>query len=173
MLIEPDVQAMLHNKNLNLRNKFYLITLLRKRSCNIVDGSPHLVDREIYAIVFTGALIITAIATTVAGDWSTLSMMSAKQVIILAFLGVFATGLGFFWWNKGAVVSKIATLAVFHNIKVPLAILSSLIIFGEHTDYERLILGGCVMFIAVYLSQKGFSSLLPNSLRKKEQPLNP
>ncbi len=46
MLIEPDVQAMLHNKNLNLRNKFYLITLLRKRSCNIVDGSPPLVDRE-------------------------------------------------------------------------------------------------------------------------------
>jgi DNA-directed RNA polymerase subunit K/omega len=44
MLIEPDVQAMLHNKDFDLGNKFYLLTLLRKRSANLVDGSPPLIE---------------------------------------------------------------------------------------------------------------------------------
>lgn len=60
MLIDPDVQAMLHNKDLDLGNKFYLLTLLRKRSANLVDGSPPLVDNNCINPVSTALYEIAA-----------------------------------------------------------------------------------------------------------------
>jgi DNA-directed RNA polymerase subunit K/omega len=44
MLTDPDHQAMLHNKDLDLVNKFFLITLVRKRSHSLVEGSMPLID---------------------------------------------------------------------------------------------------------------------------------
>lgn len=44
MLIEPDVDVLLHDASRELGNKFCLITLVRKRSAHLRDGSPPLVD---------------------------------------------------------------------------------------------------------------------------------
>ena len=44
MLTEPDTQALLYGERKGLGNKFCLITLVRKRAENLVDGSPRLVD---------------------------------------------------------------------------------------------------------------------------------
>lgn len=46
MLISPDSQAMLCSPGSTLGNRFSLITLVRKRAANLVDGSPRLVDTE-------------------------------------------------------------------------------------------------------------------------------
>lgn len=113
-----------------------------------------LIDRKIYALVFLGGVIITALATSLYGNWKTPLTMTLTQWQALIFLGVFSTALGFFWWNKGAVTTKIATLAVFHNLKVPLGILAALTLFGETSNIPRLLLGGAILFIATYLAQK-------------------
>ena len=44
LLTDPDTQALLYGKNRALGNVFGLITLVRKRAENLVDGSPPLVD---------------------------------------------------------------------------------------------------------------------------------
>ena len=46
MLTEPDSQSMLCSPGSALGNRFSLITLVRKRACNLVDGSPPLVETE-------------------------------------------------------------------------------------------------------------------------------
>ena len=46
MLIEPDVQGILYAPGRSLGNRFSLITLVRKRAQNLVDGSPPLIETD-------------------------------------------------------------------------------------------------------------------------------
>jgi DNA-directed RNA polymerase subunit omega len=46
MLTEPDSQSMLCSPGSALGNRFSLITLVRKRARNLVDGSPPLVETD-------------------------------------------------------------------------------------------------------------------------------
>jgi DNA-directed RNA polymerase subunit omega len=46
MLTEPDVQGILYAPGRSLGNRFSLITLVRKRAQNLVDGSPPLVETD-------------------------------------------------------------------------------------------------------------------------------
>jgi len=80
--------------------------------------------------------------------------LDLKQAGTLLYLGVLASGLCFFWWNKGAVLTNAGTLAVFNNLKIPLAVAVSLLVFGESTDLPRLILGGGLMIFAIWISRR-------------------
>lgn len=44
MLVEPNLDVMLHDKERGLRNKFALVTLTLKRARQLNDGSPQLVE---------------------------------------------------------------------------------------------------------------------------------
>ena len=110
-------------------------------------------DRSVYALLYLGAVAVTAVAVTLNGSWSSLGRLNAEASVTLLYLGVLASGLCFFWWNKGAVRTGGGTLAVFNNLKIPLAVAISLLVFGEETDPAALLLGGGIMLGAVWLSQ--------------------
>lgn len=114
---------------------------------------PELKDHQVYALLFVGAVIVTALATTGAQGWGSIQELTSKQVATLLYLGALATGLGFFLWNKGAVITNAGTLAVMNNLKIPLAVACSLLVFGESTDIPRLVLGGGVMILAIVLNE--------------------
>ena len=44
MLVEPNLDVMLHDSEIGLKNKFVLVTLALKRARQLNDGSPPLVD---------------------------------------------------------------------------------------------------------------------------------
>jgi DNA-directed RNA polymerase subunit omega len=44
MLVEPNLDVMLHDQRIGLKNKFVLVTLALKRARQLNDGSPPLVD---------------------------------------------------------------------------------------------------------------------------------
>jgi drug/metabolite transporter (DMT)-like permease len=76
----------------------------------------------------------------------------------IVYLGIVASGLGFFLWNKGATKVNPGTLAAFNNAVVPLAVISSLFVFGEIeslviNDLLRIILGGSLILGAVVISK--------------------
>ncbi len=114
----------------------------------------HLRDREVYALLFLGAAAITALATTLSGGWGSLAALDLGQAGTLLYLGALASGLCFFWWNKGALLTSAATLAVFNNIKIPLGVAVALVVFGEHADPARLLLGGAVIVAALWVSRR-------------------
>lgn len=118
-----------------------------------------LADRQVYALLYLGAAVVTTLATTAVGGWESVRLLHVKQVGTLLYLGILASGLCFFWWNKGAVLTEAGTLAVFNNMKIPLGVFVSLIIFGESTNLPRLILGGGLMVFAVWLSQRRKTAL--------------
>ena len=64
--------------------------------------------------------------------------LNGGQVLVLLYLGLLASGVGFFLWNVGATRVSAGTLAVFNNVKIPLAVVVSLLFFAEQTDWLRL-----------------------------------
>lgn len=110
-------------------------------------------DREVYALLIVGAVIIASIATTWNGGWGSLGAATLRQWSALLYLGVFATGLGFYLWNVGAVKTGAGTLAVLNNAKIPLAVFVSIVFFQEDADLLRLFIGGGLMVLAVVLTE--------------------
>src|SRR3972149_6330006 len=82
---------------------------------------------------------VPALITT---PWQSLAL-TGQQVLTLIYLGAVASGLGFFLWNVGARKVNGGTLAVFNDLKIPLAVAVSFIFFGEKASLPHpLIRGG-------------------------------
>lgn len=110
-------------------------------------------DRQVYALLFLGAFLLTTVMTTFQSGWNSLFRLTLVQIWVLIFLGGLSTGVGFFLWNIGAIKTHAGVLAVMNSLKIPLGILVSLTIFGEQTDLLRLIVGSSLMILAVFLSE--------------------
>ncbi|MCC7299543.1 MAG: EamA family transporter [Verrucomicrobia bacterium] len=107
-------------------------------------------DLQVFGLLYLGAAFTTALAAT-GTPWGTL-LITSKQALTLLYLGIVASGLGFFLWNIGARKVSPGTLAVFNNLKIPLGILASVLFFGEKADYPRLLAGGALMVVALVVS---------------------
>ena len=104
-------------------------------------------DLQVFGLLYLGAALTAALAAT-GTAWTALPI-TPKQAGILLYLGVIASGLGFFLWNIGARRVSSGTLAIFNNLKIPLGILVSVVLFGEIADWPRLLGGGALMALAL------------------------
>lgn len=116
--------------------------------------APQMRDHAVFAWLYLGGLLVTTLMVSQAGQWRALGEVDAREGWTLLYLGVVASGLGFFLWNRGAVAAPPAALAVFNNLKIPLAVAAALTIFGEQADLPRLALGGGIMLLAAALAAR-------------------
>ncbi|MEY2878900.1 MAG: hypothetical protein RLZZ15_1280 [Verrucomicrobiota bacterium] len=114
---------------------------------------PALRDREVFGLLYLGALAVALPATLVRTDFAALPLTPAN-VGLLLYLGVVASGVGFFLWNLGATRVCAGTLAACNNLKIPLAVAVSLVVFGERADVPRLLIGGTLMGLAVWIAER-------------------
>ncbi len=119
----------------------------------ILAGKPQIKDLNIYALLFLGGVILTMVFSIFTTKFSTLTITN-PQLFTLVYLGVIASGLGFFLWNYGARRTNTGSLAIFNNLKIPLAIAVSLIFFGESADVLRLIIGSIIILFALFINEK-------------------
>jgi drug/metabolite transporter (DMT)-like permease len=110
-------------------------------------------DRSVFGLLYLGAVIMTALFSMFTTPFSRLQV-AASQGLVLFYLGIIASGVCFFLWNKGARFVNEGTLAIMNNLKIPLGIIASLILLGESTDYLRLAIGFGLMVGAAYLCEK-------------------
>jgi drug/metabolite transporter (DMT)-like permease len=108
-------------------------------------------DASVFALPFAGALAVTLAVSLIATDWHAFAATGA-QWATLFYLGAIASGLCFFLWNVGATRVNAGTLAAFNNVKVPLGIACSLLVFGEKADLSRLLAGGALMALGVWIA---------------------
>lgn len=113
---------------------------------------PGMRDHEIFALPYAGGVALAASAMLFRTDFSTLEL-TTKQVLTLAYLGLVASGLGFFLWNLGATRTSAGTLAVMNNAKVPLGVACSLLFFGESADPVRLTASLALLAAAVWMAE--------------------
>lgn len=110
-------------------------------------------DAQNFAWLYCGAVLAAGIIAIGVSDWGAFRP-SGEQWLAVLYLGVIASGVGFFGWNVGATKVNAGTLAVFNNLKIPLAVTVSLVFFGETADLPRLIIGAGFMLAALYLTER-------------------
>lgn len=112
---------------------------------------PELRDRDVFALLYAGGFSV-AFVTFLTRDVSL--ALATPQIITLLYLGVLASGLGFFLWNVAATRVTAGTLAVLNNAKVPLAVAVSLLFFAESASLPRLLASLALMGAAVVVAQR-------------------
>ena len=118
----------------------------------IMQSIPDVKDSDVFAYLFMGGSAITLATSLLFTKWGAL-IVSHQQWLILLYLGVFASGVGFFLWNIGARKVNIGTLAVFNNLKIPLSTAVSLLVFGESANWVNLSIGGCIVLLSLFFTE--------------------
>jgi len=113
---------------------------------------PAVSDSSVFALPYGGALLVSGVSTFFTTSWAAVHI-TMVQALTLVYLGIIASGVCFFWWNIGATRVNAGTLAVFNNVKIPLAVAVSLLVFGEHADVRRLAMGGLLMLCGVVFAE--------------------
>lgn len=109
-------------------------------------------QQDIFGWFYLGALLVVVVAWLLLG--SDKYPTQIHQWGILLWLGVVASGLGYFLWNKGATLVNSGQLAVMNNVLIPAGLLVNLLIWNRDTDLLRLTLGALILVVALWLNQK-------------------
>jgi len=112
----------------------------------------NLPQRSVFGYFYLGALVVTVIGWFLLGNPAKLPTTSI-QWGILVYLGLIASGLGFFFWNKGATKVDAGTLAIMNNALVPAGLIVNLLIWNREANLPRLALGGTVLLFSLILHE--------------------
>lgn len=121
---------------------------------------PHISHGAVFGFLYLGAAAFTSIATLLISQQPPIPFSATStQWLVLVYLGVVASGLGFFFWNKGATQTSVGVLAASNNAVVPLAMFASLFIFGEANggtmeELVRLTLGSLLIVVALLIAKR-------------------
>ncbi|MCC5451695.1 EamA family transporter [Rheinheimera sp. UJ51] len=101
---------------------------------------------------YVGALVIALPAWLLLGQaqYPTTSV----QWAVLLWLGLVASGAGYFWWNKGASQVSSGTLAVMNNALIPAGLLVNILIWQRDTDLTKLVLGIALLLLSLWLCRR-------------------
>lgn len=105
-------------------------------------------EMSLFGFMYLGAVLVTGIYSGVTSDWKSVDL-TTNQVLCLLYLGILPSGVAFFLWNIGAKRVNAAVLATFNNIKIPLAVVVSIVVFRENADILNLLIGGGAIFVSV------------------------
>jgi len=113
------------------------------------DGLKDVKQSTIFGYFHFGALIMSTAAFLLFGNMERITP-DPTQWAVLLWLGVIASGLGYFLWNRGATEVDSGTLAIMNNAVVPLGLVVNLLLWGKDINYQSLILGGGLILLALY-----------------------
>lgn len=115
----------------------------------LLRGRPGRIDGDGFALAYLGAFALTFLWWTAAGERDAVPITVHQWGVIL-YLGLVASGFGFYAWNRGArEVGSPGTLAVMNNGYIPLAVLVSVLIFDETARLWPLLAGTTLILGAV------------------------
>jgi carboxylate/amino acid/amine transporter len=109
-------------------------------------------QRAIFGYFYLGALAVTMVTWLLFGNPAKLPTTSLQWEILL-YLGLVASGLGYFFWNKGATKVDSGTLAIMNNALVPAGLVVNLLIWNRDANLTRLCIGGAVLLFSLLLHE--------------------
>ena len=126
----------------------------------LTSQHPEIKDFQVFALLYLGGVILTGLSTIVFTQWTTVTF-TVTQLLALFYLGLIASGVCFFLWNFAARKVSIGALAIFNNLKIPLAVAVSLIFFQEKANLPSLLSGGLIMLAALLINEVGATHIKP------------
>ena len=110
-----------------------------------------------FAFFFIGASTITFLGLVIS-PYSYSSPESLEQWLLILWLGMGASGIGYYMWNYGSTKVKVETLATMNNLVIPLGLVVDIIFFGGRYDFQALIIGTLIIFSSIAASLKNGSN---------------
>ena len=114
----------------------------------VMEISP-MPQRNAFSWFYLGALCIALPAWLLFGHHQMMPS-TGLQWGILIWLGVGASGMGYFMWNYGATQVD----AIMNNVLIPAGLLVNLAIWQQHPDWIRLIAGGAVIALSLWVHRR-------------------
>ena len=124
--------------------------------------ATHIPQRTVFGYFYLGALVVATVAFALMGNLNKLPT-TTTQWGILIYLGVIASGLGYFVWNKGACLVNAGALAIMNNALVPAGLIVNILIWNRDVDYPRLIIGGIVILLSLWVNETWIKRLAQKS----------
>ncbi|AMO79941.1 MAG: carboxylate/amino acid/amine transporter [Enterobacterales bacterium] len=118
----------------------------------VMEISP-MPQRNAFSWFYLGALCVALPAWLLFGHHQMMPT-TGLQWGILIWLGVGASGMGYFMWNYGATQVDAGTLAIMNNVLIPAGLLVNLAIWQQHPDWIRLIAGGAVIALSLWVHRR-------------------
>ena len=119
-----------------------------------LKNAPGVSNLRVFGLLYLGGALVASLSAAIFTPWAQFSL-SLPQAGTLLYLGAVASGVSFFLWNKGARQVNAGALAIFNDLKVPLAVLVSLLFFGEQASLPHLLLGGALVLAALLVNEWG------------------
>lgn len=108
---------------------------------------------SVFGWFFIGAFVLSSINYLLFGNLDKLPTTTTEWGV-LVYLGIVASGLGYFAWNWGATKVNVGTLAAMNNLLIPAGIIVNITIWNREADISRLVVGASLIVIALLYNQK-------------------
>ncbi|EME3971889.1 DMT family transporter [Vibrio fluvialis] len=139
-------------------------------------GYKYVMEREtvelpqhtVFGYFYLGALVVATVAFLLLGNPGKLPTTSVQWGILI-YLGVIASGFGYFAWNKGACMVNAGALAIMNNVLVPAGLVVNILIWNRDVDLVRLSLGGLVILLSLWVNETWVKRRVELSYRASEQ----
>ena len=106
-----------------------------------------------FAWFYMGAFMVAIVAWSMLGNAQKMPA-TTLQWGILVFLGVAASGIGYFMWNYGATQVDAGTLGIMNNMHVPAGLLVNLAIWHQQPHWPSFIIGAAVIVASLWVHRK-------------------
>ncbi len=121
----------------------------RRLSASLPEALPR---HSVFAWFYLGAMVVALPAFALLGNAAALPS-TGLQWGVLAWLGLVASGLGYFLWNLGATRVDAGALAIMNNALIPAGLAVNLLIWNRDADLLRLALGGAIIVGSLVLNE--------------------
>lgn len=121
----------------------------RRFSAELPESLPR---HSVFAWFYLGAMVVAAPSYWLLGNAAALPSTGVQWGVLL-WLGLVASGLGYFLWNLGATRVDAGALAIMNNALIPAGLLVNLVIWNREADLTRLALGGAIIVGSLFLNE--------------------
>ena len=104
-----------------------------------------------FGYFYFGAIIIASLGSLIMID-SLSYPKSTTQWLLVLWLGAIASGLGYYFWNRGSVLVNNGTLAVMNNLVIPLGLFIEIVFFSKLINITNYIIGALIILSSIYFS---------------------
>ncbi|WP_318517381.1 carboxylate/amino acid/amine transporter [Photobacterium leiognathi] len=114
--------------------------------------SADLPQHTVFGWFYIGAICVALPMFILFGNTAKLPTTNVQWGVLI-YLGVIASGVGYFIWNKGATQVNAGALAIMNNALVPAGLIVNIVIWNRDVDYPRLIIGGIIIMLSLWINE--------------------
>lgn len=126
---------------------YYKRIALDEKNKNLSELKHH----EIIGWFYSGAVIVSATAFFILGDMAKIPQ-NQTQWFALLWLGIAASGIGYYLWNRGVTLVDNGTMAIMNNALIPAGLVINFFFNKGEINYSRLIAGAALIIISLALN---------------------